>query len=70
MDNLNVRDYENLEALTGALEQIVSGDQPFQRVLMALRDNTRPPLLSEKLSDKERACTGRTGLATAEPSGP
>lgn len=61
MDNLNVRDYENLAALTGALEQIVSGDQPFQRVLTALRDNTRPPLLSEKLSDKERA------QAQAEP---
>lgn len=42
MDNLNVRDYENLAELTGALEQIVSGDQPFQRVLTALRDNTRP----------------------------
>lgn len=61
MDNLNVRGYENLAALTGALEQIISGDQPFQRVLTALRDNTRPPLLSEKLSDKERA------QAQAEP---
>ncbi|WP_368543502.1 type VI secretion system membrane subunit TssM [Enterobacter soli] len=55
MDNLNVREFDSLTALTGALEQIVSGEQPFQRVLTALRDNTRPPVLSEKLSDKERA---------------
>ena len=55
MDNLNVRDYDSLTVLTGALEQIISGDQPLQRVLTALRDNTRPPILSEKLDDKARA---------------
>ncbi|HCR9769391.1 TPA: type VI secretion system membrane subunit TssM [Citrobacter koseri] len=55
MDNLNIRGYDSLAALTGALEQIISGDQPLQRVLTALRDNTRPPILSEKLSDNERA---------------
>jgi type VI secretion system protein ImpL len=54
MDNLNVRDYDSLMELTGALEQIISGDQPLQRVLTALRDNTRPPVLSEKLDDKAR----------------
>lgn len=61
MDNLNVRNYASLAALTGALEQITSGDQPFQRVLTALRDNTRPPALPEKLDDKARA------QAQAEP---
>lgn len=55
MDNITIREFESLTALTGALEQIVSGDQPFLRVLTALRDNTRPPVLSEKLDDKERA---------------
>lgn len=54
MDNLNVRDYDSLTALTDALEQIISGDQPLQRVLTALRDNTRPPVLSERIDDKER----------------
>lgn len=55
MDNLNVRDYESIAQLTAALEQIISGDQPLQRALTALRDNTQPTVLSEKLSDKERA---------------
>lgn len=54
MDNLNVRDYESIAQLTGALEQIISGDQPLQRALTALRDNTQPAVLPEKLSDKER----------------
>ena len=52
MDNLNVRDYESIAQLTVALEQIISGDQPLQRALTALRDNTRPAVLSEKLDDK------------------
>ncbi len=54
MDNLNVRDYESIVQLTGSLEQVISGDQPLQRALTALRDNTQPAILSEKLSDKER----------------
>ena len=54
MDNLNVRDYESIGQLTGALEQIISGDQPLQRALTALRDNTQPAMLSEKLDDKAR----------------
>ncbi|QMR75147.1 type VI secretion system membrane subunit TssM [Enterobacter sp. RHBSTW-00175] len=55
MDNLNVRNYESLKEVTGALEQIISGDQPFQRVLTALRDNTRSLILPEKLDEKARA---------------
>lgn len=54
MDDLNVRDYESVAQLTAALEQIISGDQPFQRALTSLHDNTQPAVLSEKLSDKER----------------
>ena len=54
MDNLNVRDYEAMSALTDALEQIISGDQPFQRALTALRDNTHALTLSGKLDDKAR----------------
>lgn len=54
MDNLNVRDYESIAQLTGALEQVISGDQPLQRALTALRDNTQPIVLSEKLSDSAR----------------
>ena len=54
MDNLNIREYEALSDLTGALEQIISGDQPFQRGLTVLRDNTQPATLSSKLDDKAR----------------
>lgn len=54
MDNLNVRDYDSIAQLTGALEQVISGDLPLQRALTALRDNTQSMALPEKLSDKER----------------
>ncbi|EOF5050727.1 type VI secretion system membrane subunit TssM [Salmonella enterica] len=54
MDNLNVRDYESVAELTGALEQIISGDQPLQRALTALRDNTHAIVLPDKLDDKAR----------------
>ena len=55
MDSLNVRDYGSPAELTGALEQIISGDQPLQRAITALRDNTHSVVLSEKLDDKQRA---------------
>lgn len=61
MDNLNIRDYESMSELTDALEQIISGDQPFQRALITLRENTRPPVLTAKLDDKAREA------AMAEP---
>ncbi|MBE3469658.1 type VI secretion system membrane subunit TssM [Enterobacter cloacae complex sp. P15RS] len=54
MDNLNVRHYEALPELTDALEQVISGDQPFQRALNTLRDNTQPATLSARLDDKAR----------------
>lgn len=61
LDNLNIRDYETIAQLTAALEQTISGDQPLQRALTALRDNTQPAPLSDKLSDKAREA------ALAEP---
>lgn len=61
MDNLNIRNFESIGQLTGALEQVISGDQPLQRALTVLRDNTQPGVFSEKLSAKER------DEATAEP---
>nr|WP_171996452.1 type VI secretion system membrane subunit TssM [Salmonella enterica] len=54
MDNLNVRDYESVAELTGALEQIISGDQPLQRALTVLRDNTHAIILPDRLDDKAR----------------
>lgn len=54
MDNLYIRDYEDMSELTDALEQVISGDHPFQRALMTLRENTRPPVLTAKLDDKAR----------------
>lgn len=42
MDNLNIRNFESIGQLTGALEQVISGDQPLQRALTVLRDNTQP----------------------------
>ncbi|TDN50637.1 type VI secretion system (T6SS) IcmF/TssM family protein [Buttiauxella sp. JUb87] len=52
--NLNVHNYESITELAGSLEQIISGDQPLQRALTALRDNTQPAVFSEKLDDKAR----------------
>lgn len=52
MDNLNIRNFESIGQLTGALEQVISGDQPLQRALTVLRDNTQPGVFSEKLSAK------------------
>ncbi|HBA6046424.1 TPA: type VI secretion system membrane subunit TssM [Escherichia coli] len=54
MDNLNIRNFESIGQLTGTLEQVISGDQPLQRALTVLRDNTQPGVFSEKLSAKER----------------
>ncbi|EPC0237702.1 type VI secretion system membrane subunit TssM, partial [Escherichia albertii] len=48
MDNLNIRNFESIGQLTGALEQVISGDQPLQRALTVLRDNTQPGVFSEK----------------------
>ncbi|EEU9125102.1 type VI secretion system-associated protein TagO [Escherichia coli] len=44
MDNLNIRNFESIGQLTGALEQVISGDLPLQRALTVLRDNTHRPV--------------------------
>lgn len=54
MDNLSVRDYESLSDIISALEQIISGDQPFQRALTTLRDNTSMPPPPANLPEKTR----------------
>lgn len=54
MDNLSVRDYENLADIISALEQIISGDQPFQRAITTLRDNTQMSPPPANLPEKTR----------------
>lgn len=54
MDNLSVRNYENMAEIISSLEQIISGDQPFQRALTTLRDNTQMPPPPENLPEKTR----------------
>ncbi|AOM41984.1 type VI secretion system membrane subunit TssM [Xenorhabdus hominickii] len=54
MNNLEVRDFEDLPQAISAIEQVISGEQPIKRALQILSDNTHPPLMSGSLSDKER----------------
>ena len=54
MNNLDIREYENMQEVTDALEQIISGDQPFYRALQTLRDNTQLPPPPANLPDKAR----------------
>lgn len=54
MNNLDIRDYEDIQEVTDALEQIISGDQPFYRALQTLRDNTQLPPPPANLPDKAR----------------
>nr|WP_255709877.1 type VI secretion system membrane subunit TssM [Lelliottia sp. WAP21] len=54
MDNLSVRNYDNMTDIISALEQIISGDQPFQRALVTLHDNTQMPPPPANLPEKTR----------------
>nr|WP_196245174.1 type VI secretion system membrane subunit TssM [Xenorhabdus bovienii] len=54
MNNLEVRDFEDLPQAISAIEQVISGEQPIKRALQILSDNTRPPELVSGLSDKEK----------------
>jgi len=54
LNNLDLREYEDMQQVIDALEQIVSGDQPFYRALQTLRDNTQSPPSSANLPDKTR----------------
>ncbi len=68
MDNLNIRNFESIGQLTGALEQVISGDQPLQRALTVLRDNTQPGVFSEKLSAKEREEALQSRITSYSPA--
>ncbi|BET95266.1 type VI secretion system membrane subunit TssM [Xenorhabdus taiwanensis] len=54
MNNLEVRDFDDLPQAISAIEQVISGEQPLKRALQILSDNTNPPLISNSLSDKEK----------------
>ena len=71
MDNLNVRDYESIAQLTGALEQIISGDQPLQRALTAPARQHSRHHTARKLDDKEaRRGPERAGLPASDAPRP
>ncbi|MDI6988552.1 type VI secretion system baseplate subunit TssE, partial [Escherichia coli] len=54
MDTVNIRNFESIGQLTGAVEPVISGAQLLQRALTVLRDNTQPAVFPEKLSAKDR----------------
>jgi type VI secretion system protein ImpL len=54
MNNLDVREYEDIQEVTDALEQVISGDQPFYRALQTLRDNTQLPPPPANIPEKAR----------------
>lgn len=54
LNNLDLREYEDMQQVIDALEQIISGDQPFYRALQTLRDNTQSPPPPANLPDKTR----------------
>nr|WP_244182493.1 type VI secretion system membrane subunit TssM [Xenorhabdus beddingii] len=55
MNNLEVRDFEDLPQAISAIEQVISGEQPVKRALQILSENTHPPVISSTLGDKEKA---------------
>lgn len=54
MNNLSVGEFEDLPQAISAIEQVISGEQPFRRALQTLSDNTRLPGIPEALQGKER----------------
>lgn len=62
MDNLNIRNFESIGQLTGALEQVISGDQPLQRALTVLRDNTQPGVFLKNSLPKNGRKPWQAGL--------
>ncbi|MDC9582131.1 type VI secretion system membrane subunit TssM [Xenorhabdus sp. PR6a] len=55
MNNLEVRDFEDLPHAISAIEQVISGEQPIKRALQILGDNTQPPVPGSTLGEKEKA---------------
>lgn len=54
MNNLSVGEFEDLQLAINAIEQVISGEQPFRRVLQTLSDNTRIPAVPDTLVGKDR----------------
>ncbi|CEE91008.1 type VI secretion system membrane subunit TssM [Xenorhabdus nematophila] len=54
MNNLEVRDFDDLPHAISAIEQVISGEQPIKRALQILSDNTNPPLADNALSEKQK----------------
>ncbi|BFI52047.1 type VI secretion system membrane subunit TssM [Yersinia pseudotuberculosis] len=54
MNNLSVSDFEGLPQAISAIEQVISGEQPFRRALQTLSDNTRLPVISDLIPAKEQ----------------
>ncbi|MBW7982464.1 type VI secretion system membrane subunit TssM [Enterobacillus tribolii] len=54
MSNLEVLQFDDMQQVIAALEQVISGDQVFRRALQTLRDNTQAPALPEGIPDKAR----------------
>lgn len=54
MNNLSVGEFEDLQLAINAIEQVISGEQPFRRALQTLSDNTRIPAVPDTLVGKDR----------------
>ncbi len=54
MNNLSVGEFEDLPQAISAIEQVISGEQPFRRALQTLSDNTRLPAIPDTVDVKER----------------
>lgn len=52
--NLEIRQFDTLQEEIGALEQIISGEQPIRRALQVLRDNTTLPVIDSELPAQEQ----------------
>ncbi|MBD2791803.1 type VI secretion system membrane subunit TssM [Xenorhabdus szentirmaii] len=55
MNNLEVRNFDDLPQAIDAIEQIISGDQPIRRALQIMSENTTPPQIDSSLNSKEKS---------------
>lgn len=54
MNNLSVNKFDDLPQAISALEQVISGEQPFRRALQILSDNTQLPAIPDVVTGKAR----------------
>ncbi|NHB97796.1 type VI secretion system membrane subunit TssM [Photorhabdus stackebrandtii] len=54
MNNLDIRHFTDIPQAIGAIEQVISGEQPLSRALQILSDNTRLPVINDTLPAKEQ----------------